>query len=394
MFSQASEYALRALTELARSEPGDYVLASQLAKILDVPVHYLAKVLQTLARRGVLNSQRGRQGGFSLALPAAEISAYDIIEKMDDLSSVDTCIMGEATCDDDTACPLHALWKGIRDQFVTAMRESSLADLALFQEQRPGSGRLPFVRPGLPHLKAKPTEKKTTQQGPTDMTIKEIIDGASIPQETRLKTIIGKLNDLQAGESVELIAPHSPGKLIRKLGEQFPHRYFFSPIINGPKEWRLHIFVRQRDGAHTVDEYLSWDHDRLDALMEKARADVESQLWEEAHARVTEFRHGLFRHIDVEENVLFPAFEDATGIRQGGPTSVMRDEHVAIKEAVCGIEKAVAEKSVDDFERWHADLLGVLTEHNMKEENILYPTTDASIEAAARDKLVVDLMLG
>ena len=59
MFSQASEYALRALTELARCEKGEWVLAGDMAELLDVPVHYLAKVLQTLARKGIQAARRG-----------------------------------------------------------------------------------------------------------------------------------------------------------------------------------------------------------------------------------------------------------------------------------------------------------------------------------------------
>lgn len=146
MFSQASEYALRALTELAGCEQGEFVLASHLAETLQVPVHYLAKVLQTLARRGVLKSQRGRQGGFSLAVDSEKITAYDVVHKMDDLHSLESCVMGESTCDDETACPLHILWSDIRDQFVTSLKGATLADLAEFQEQRPGSGRLNVVR--------------------------------------------------------------------------------------------------------------------------------------------------------------------------------------------------------------------------------------------------------
>ncbi|MEE9311893.1 MAG: Rrf2 family transcriptional regulator [Planctomycetota bacterium] len=146
MFSQASEYALRALTELARCEQGQYILASHLAETLDVPVHYLAKVLQTLARRGVLKSQRGRQGGFSLAIDPEKISAYDVVHKMDDLHSLESCVMGESTCDDESACPLHDLWADVREQFITSLKGATLADLAEFQDHRPGSSRLNVVR--------------------------------------------------------------------------------------------------------------------------------------------------------------------------------------------------------------------------------------------------------
>ncbi|MBZ0136816.1 MAG: Rrf2 family transcriptional regulator [Planctomycetes bacterium] len=159
MFSQASEYALRALTELARCEQGQWVLAGDMAELLDVPVHYLAKVLQTLARKGVLESQRGRQGGFRLADAPHQITVYDVVRELDDLRSMESCIMGEADCSDETACPLHNLWAGIRDRFTESLQMTTLLDLARFQEQRPGSGRLSAVKSKLPAMPNPPRTK-------------------------------------------------------------------------------------------------------------------------------------------------------------------------------------------------------------------------------------------
>lgn len=137
MFSQASEYALRALTELAREREAGWILAAQLAEKLDVPVHYLAKVLQTLTRRGLLESQRGRQGGFRLARDPATVTAYDVVRELDDVRRLENCIMGENECSDETACPLHSLWKSLRERFIADLRTHTLADLAAFQEARP-----------------------------------------------------------------------------------------------------------------------------------------------------------------------------------------------------------------------------------------------------------------
>ena len=90
MFSQASEYALRALTELARCEREKWVLTGELAELLDLPVHYLGKVLQNLARKGILESQRGRQGGFRLAAAPDEITVFDVVRELDDVRPDET----------------------------------------------------------------------------------------------------------------------------------------------------------------------------------------------------------------------------------------------------------------------------------------------------------------
>lgn len=149
MFSQASEYALRALTELARAPSEDWILTGELANALDIPVHYLAKVLQTLARRGLLESQRGRQGGFRLAKPADSVTAYDVVRALDDVKALESCIMGESECGDEVACPLHKLWKSIRERFVKVLQSTTLRELADFQDKRPDSARLAAVRDGL-----------------------------------------------------------------------------------------------------------------------------------------------------------------------------------------------------------------------------------------------------
>ncbi len=154
MFSQASEYALRALTELARCDRQEWILTGDLAELLGVPVHYLAKVLQTLARKGVLESQRGRQGGFRLAESPENITVYDVVRELDDVRQLESCIMGESDCSDDTACPLHNLWRDVRDEFVESLQNTTLRELAEFQEKRPGSSRLTIVKPKLPVVKA------------------------------------------------------------------------------------------------------------------------------------------------------------------------------------------------------------------------------------------------
>lgn len=132
MFSRTSEYALRALIELAREEEDRPLLAADLAERVGGPSHYVAKVLQQLARKGVLSSQRGRQGGFRLAVDATEVTAWDVVRHLDDLGELERCVLGEAECSDARACPLHALWVDIRGKFTGTLRATTLRHLADF----------------------------------------------------------------------------------------------------------------------------------------------------------------------------------------------------------------------------------------------------------------------
>lgn len=221
-----------------------------------------------------------------------------------------------------------------------------------------------------------------------------VLDAREIPHETRLETIFAKLSALKPGQDLELVAPHHPDKLLRKVLAEFPRRFDFSPVLKGPVTWRYLFHARQDQGPRTVSDYLAWDHDRLDAILELCTKLVGEGRFEEARAHMGEFKDGLFRHIEIEEQILFKAFEDKTGMRDVGPTAVMRMEHKDIKDAVEDIVKACDEKRLDDFENGKATLLGVLVEHNMKEEQVLYPGTDRLLDDKSRENLVEMLLLG
>ncbi|MCG3176599.1 MAG: Iron-sulfur cluster repair protein YtfE [Candidatus Omnitrophica bacterium] len=130
--------------------------------------------------------------------------------------------------------------------------------------------------------------------------------------------------------------------------------------------------------------YFEADHDRLDALLERYRA-LKSKDHAAAKPYFREFIKGLRRHIVWEEEVLFPHFEQRTGIVQG-PTHVMRHEHRSIAEWLDRIHDKVrrADPSTDaELDQ----LKAVLMPHNDKEENILYPAIGAQSGAEESARL-------
>jgi Rrf2 family protein len=78
-----SPYAIRALTELARSGEGGPVPIGELARRRDIPVQFLEQLFATLRRAGVLRSQRGVKGGYSFARPPQDVTILDITELLD-----------------------------------------------------------------------------------------------------------------------------------------------------------------------------------------------------------------------------------------------------------------------------------------------------------------------
>ncbi len=129
MLSQTAEYALRAVLAIAQHE-GQPVGAARLAETLGIPRNYLSKTLHQLARAGVLDSSRGKLGGFRLARPASRIPLLDVVGSIDALTGNRACLLGRPVCSDQHACPAHERWKDVAERTVAFFRETTVADLA------------------------------------------------------------------------------------------------------------------------------------------------------------------------------------------------------------------------------------------------------------------------
>lgn len=93
MISQTTEYALRAIVWMA-ANPEKPLTAQQVAEATRVPAGYLAKVLQGLSRAGLLHSQRGLGGGFTLARPPSTVTMWDIVTAVDPIRRIERCPLG------------------------------------------------------------------------------------------------------------------------------------------------------------------------------------------------------------------------------------------------------------------------------------------------------------
>lgn len=145
------------------------------------------------------------------------------------------------------------------------------------------------------------------------------------------------------------------------------------------------LFYVNMAHMQTIKEFMQNDHKRLDELFEKFK-NFKDKDQTEARKYFCPFRRGLFSHIELEEKILFPIFEEKTGMKDGGPTAVMRAEHIEIKEFLNQIREKIHS---GDFNtgRIEKELIEVLSGHNEKEENILYPWIDQSIEESDRKKI-------
>ena len=126
--------------------------------------------------------------------------------------------------------------------------------------------------------------------------------------------------------------------------------------------------------AQTISKFFEQDHDRLDELF-KMFQQLKRSDFAKAKEAFKDFKFGLQRHIVWEEDLLFPLWEEKTGMAEGGPTFVIRAEHRQIGEQLEAIHQKVAEQNPDSDQE-EQSLLTLLGSHNMKEERVLYPAID------------------
>jgi Rrf2 family protein len=127
MFSQKVEYALRAVVHLAHEAPAPRTV-EQIAAATRVPQAYLAKVLQGLARAGVVRTQRGIGGGISLVKAPADLTLLEVVNAVDPLRRIHTCPLGLAS-HGVRLCPLHKRLDNALASVEKAFRETTLAEV-------------------------------------------------------------------------------------------------------------------------------------------------------------------------------------------------------------------------------------------------------------------------
>ena len=131
-----------------------------------------------------------------------------------------------------------------------------------------------------------------------------------------------------------------------------------------------------------IKKFMAQDHKDCDLLFASAENAVNRSDWESASQAFDEFIKAMDRHLGIEEEKLFPAFEEETGVKTG-PTEMMRMEHDQMRNLFTEMSEALKGKSTDDFLGTADTLLIMMQQHNMKEEQILYNLMDERLPQIA-----------
>ncbi len=130
-----------------------------------------------------------------------------------------------------------------------------------------------------------------------------------------------------------------------------------------------------------ITQYLTEEHRKCDRVYAELENAVMKEVWEKAEELFKEFKEKTLLHFDKEEKVLFPEFEEKTGIVMG-PTQVMRMEHNQARQLLNQMEDALRNRNKKEFLSLGESLMILIQQHNMKEEQILYPMSDQNLEAS------------
>jgi len=130
----------------------------------------------------------------------------------------------------------------------------------------------------------------------------------------------------------------------------------------------------------TIRSFMTDDHRRCDDLFAEAEQAVGKGDWVLASATFGHFRSAMLAHFDSEEKTLFPTFEAKTGMRLG-PTQVMRMEHEQLRSLMVDAADALQTANAEDYLGLADTLVIMMQQHNIKEENMLYPMCDQHLSA-------------
>jgi len=123
--TRKAEYAIRGMLYLSKSKEGSVAMLSDVARSVDAPKTFLAKIFQELAKKGLIKSSKGSGGGFVLARRPEQITLREIVEAIDGPIMPNVCLMGQRVCSFQKTCPVHPVWrriqsvtKGILDEYT------------------------------------------------------------------------------------------------------------------------------------------------------------------------------------------------------------------------------------------------------------------------------------
>jgi Rrf2 family protein len=129
--TRAADYAVRVMIQLAVLPSKGRVSLPALAQATGAPESFLSKVLQALARAGLITSQRGQSGGFRITQRGRDASMRDVVEAIDGSISLNICLVHGRSCPRKARCPAHPVWAKAQQAMLEVLSSASIAAMAV-----------------------------------------------------------------------------------------------------------------------------------------------------------------------------------------------------------------------------------------------------------------------
>ena len=128
--TRAADYGVRVMIQLTALKGNGRVSLPELARATGAPKSFLSKVLQSLARAGLISSRRGQLGGFHISQRVAAASMREVIEAIDGIICLNVCLSPGRSCSRKARCPAHPVWIEAQQAMMQVLSGASIASLA------------------------------------------------------------------------------------------------------------------------------------------------------------------------------------------------------------------------------------------------------------------------
>jgi Rrf2 family protein len=126
IFSKKCEYGLQGVLYLAAHLEEKVTSSEDISRALGIPKEFISKILQSLTESGIVESKKGKNGGFILAKAPSKIRLIDIVAAIDGLDIFNSCVIGFPECSPDHPCPVHQQWGDLRTKAYSMLTEETI----------------------------------------------------------------------------------------------------------------------------------------------------------------------------------------------------------------------------------------------------------------------------
>lgn len=223
------------------------------------------------------------------------------------------------------------------------------------------------------------------------------LDLRDVPENERSGRVTEAFEALAPGGLLLFTTAEDPRKVLRQLIGNLWGRFDWAPLKEGDGQWLSQMLRREQPGPNGLEDMLTADHRRCDDLFAEAEAAAQEGDRERAELLFGRLNLGMERHFTIEEEGFFQEVDQRMGLMGGGPVGVMREEHQQMRGMLRQMADALAESNLEDsaLEDYLAaadTMIYLMEQHNMKEEQMLYPMAEEAL-GADMDELLQRLYL-